>query len=59
VWKQGGGLPLPSPQELDDERRMIVPPFLSQRLVDVEPDEVCYTVDNPELFIYQVLTHKG
>ncbi len=59
VWKQGGGLPLPSPQELDDERRMTVPPFLVERLVDVEPDEVCYTVDNPGLFTYQVLTHKG
>jgi hypothetical protein len=59
VWKQGGGLPLPSPQELDDERRMIVPPFLVERLVDVEPDEVCYTVDNPGFFTYQVLTHKG
>lgn len=59
VWHQGGGLPVPPPLRLDEEKRMIVPPFLVERLVNVGDNEIRYTVDNPGLLTYQVHTHAG
>lgn len=59
VWKQGGGLPLPPPIQLNDKTRMIVPPFLVERIVSTTDNEIEYTVDNPGLFTYQAYTHAG
>ena len=63
VWDQGGGLlPLP-PLSLDrgdasqsGGTRLIVPPFLKERLVsvDVSRGEIRYTVDNPGYLTFQV-----
>jgi hypothetical protein len=59
VWRRGGGLPLPPPVRLNDEKRLIVPPFLVERLAHVKKDEIWYTVDNPGLLTYQVHTHAA
>lgn len=59
VWRNGGGLPVPPPLRLDDERRMIVPPFLIERLINVDESLIEYTVANPGLFTYQVHFHLG
>lgn len=59
VWRQGGGLPVPKPIQLDDEKRVQVPPFLVERLVHIKEDEIQYTVDNPGLVTYQVHSHAG
>ena len=59
VWNQGGGLPLPPPVQLNDKKRMIVPPFLIERIVATTDNEIEYTVDNPGLFTYQVYKHAG
>ena len=59
VWHQGGGLPTPPPLRLGEEKRMIVPPFLVERLVNVGQDEIRYTVDNPGILTYPVHTHAG
>lgn len=59
VWHKGGGLPVPPPLRLGPEKRMIVPPFLVERLVNVGENEIRYTVDNPGLLTYQVYTHVG
>jgi len=62
VWNRGGGLPVPSVQ-LDSQRRVVVPPFLVERLVSIQDDDgttaIEYTVDNPGLFTYQVHSHRG
>jgi len=59
VWKNGGGLPVPF-VALDAERRVVVPPFLIERLLPPSKnDEIEYTVDNPGLFTYQVHSHRG
>lgn len=59
VWKEGGGLPLPPAIQLNEKDRMVVPPFLIERLVskDTEKNEIRYTVVNPGQFTYQVHTH--
>jgi hypothetical protein len=62
VWHEGGGLPLTTTiLEKDERRRLIVPPFLAERIVTVDRDvcEINYTVDNPGLLTYQVHTHRG
>ena len=63
VWNRGGGLPVPVVQ-LDSQRRVVVPPFLVERLVSIQDDDgtttaIEYTVDNPGLFTYQVHSHRG
>jgi len=68
VWNEGGGLPVPTPILLNEgnargegRTRMIVPPFLKERIVSVDAKDfsVTYTVDNPGLFTYQVHSHRG
>ena len=59
VWRQGGGLPVFPPIQLDEMKRIYVPPFLLERIESVKDDEIEYAVDNPGLFTYQVHTHKG
>ena len=61
VWREGGGLPLPTPVHQNEHSRLIVPPFLAERIVTVDRElcEICYTVDNPGLLTYPVHTHQG
>jgi hypothetical protein len=67
IWHQGGGLPLPPPVRLNDQDRLIVPPFLMERLQSMEQPSIGddnhgvirYTVVNPGIFTYQVHTHAG
>lgn len=67
IWKNGGGLPLPVPPiplTSDYYTRMIVPPFLIEQLVSIEPKgdecaQVVYTVKNPSILTYQVHSHLG
>lgn len=59
VWARGGGLPVPF-LSLDNQRRIVIPPFLVERLVSSSDyGQIEYTVDNPGLFTYQVHTHRG
>lgn len=59
VWKRGGGLPVPS-LNLDKQRRIVIPPFLVERLISSSDDgQIEYTVDNPGLLTYPVHTHQG
>jgi hypothetical protein len=67
VWNQGGGLPVPPPVRWSDKDRMIVPPFLMERLQSMEQPSISggkhgiirYTVVNPGIFTYPVHTHAG
>lgn len=69
-WKDGAGMPLPPPIIFDEISRMIVPPFLREKIVSqscsdtqdilLEPYcELKYTVDNPGIATYQVHSHIG
>lgn len=67
IFDEGGGLPSPPPIPLgragvDERIRMILPPFLIERVVSVdrEKGEIWYTVDNPGLLtFYPAHTHMG
>mmetsp|Transcript_28152 Transcript_28152/g.51274 ORF Transcript_28152/g.51274 Transcript_28152/m.51274 type:complete len:393 (-) Transcript_28152:1702-2880(-) len=59
VWKQGGGLPIPPPLQLNDEKRVIIPPFLVERIERATEKEILYTVVNPGVSTYPVHTHLG
>jgi len=66
VWRNGGGLPLPLPPislSKNGHDRMIVPPFLRERILDIkvtsEFTDIIYTVANPSLLTYPVYTHLG
>ena len=67
IWHQGGGLPIPPPVRWNDQDRMIVPPFLMERLQSMEQSSISadnrgiirYTVVNPGIFTYPVHTHAG
>ena len=59
IWKQGGGLPVPF-LVLDEQRRIVIPPFLLERLIPSSNDgTIEYTVDNPGLLTYPVHSHRG
>jgi hypothetical protein len=66
IWRKGGGLPLPLPPiplRSDWNDRMIVPPFLIERIVEINETsdytDIIYTVVNPSIITYPVFTHLG
>ncbi|KAL1499657.1 hypothetical protein AB1Y20_011854 [Prymnesium parvum] len=61
TFRRGGGLPLPPPLPLPHGARLVVPPFLLERLlaVDEERGALSYAVSNPSLLTYQVHSHRG
>ncbi|OEU09943.1 hypothetical protein FRACYDRAFT_248195 [Fragilariopsis cylindrus CCMP1102] len=67
IWRKGGGLPLPLPPiplRSDWNDRMIVPPFLIERIVEINETssdytDIIYTVVNPSIVTYPVYTHLG
>jgi len=66
IWRKGGGLPLPLPPiplRSDWNDRMIVPPFLIERIVEINETsdytDIIYTVVNPSIITYPVYTHLG
>ena len=66
IWNKGGGLPLPLPPiplTADGKDRIIVPPFLIERIVEIkelpEYTDIVYTVVNPSIITYPVRTHLG
>ena len=66
IWDKGGGLPIPPPVALppplmEPSHRMILPPGLVERLVEVDEagGRIEYTVVNPGPVTYQVYTHRG
>lgn len=63
VWKQGGGLPLPLPPlPLDSNGydRLLIPPFLREKVLSIGDDSIVYSVRNPSFFtFYPVHSHIG
>lgn len=67
VWVEGGGLrlgpiPLPPPLTLSSGTRVVLPPGLVERVLDVSETELCvrYAVLNPGFFVcYPVSEHLG
>jgi hypothetical protein len=63
VWEQGGGLFMPAfiVNVPEAQRRVIVPPGLSERVVSTDRDKhtIEYIVENPNIFTYAVYTHHG
>lgn len=68
-WNEGAGFPNPIPPIRIDNIRWIVPPFLKEKLSEInlerETDgtvtsgQIFYNVENPGLFTYQVFSHSG
>ena len=59
IWRNGGGLPLPPPLLLDKRERLIIPPFLREKIIsrDKKKPEIYYTVENPGLIFLH--SHLG